>query len=530
MNIKNHINEFAQNLAQAGIRYAFGVAGGGASLELITALVDKGISFYPVAHEAAGALMAGACCRRGKPEAIAISIKGPGFANLLPGIISNYFENRSAITVSEAFGPATPSSQMHKRLTHRDLVAPLVKGCGVVSGDEAAVKSSLRIASEEIPGPIHFDLYNEPAEEPFLQFNAKANILSLASDTDVRKLLSLIQNSRHPAVILGSLAVRRLSEIKWGDLKIPTVTTAAAKGCLDENTPFASGVITGEIKELSPETAILKKADLIIAFGLRNTEMVRPVKFDAPLAIIDTIQQNLFEGFDAEAVLIVSDIKSAAQQILDALRTKVWGEEAIASYRQALDKELFSEKWMPAAIFQHFNNRLDSGETLVLDTGLFCTIGETIWKAAAPENFIGNSNSRFMGVSVPTAIGTAISNPSKKIICVAGDGGIRPYIAEIKLAVEAKLPILFVLMSDNGYGTIAQSASGKNLYAPAYAISNASWWQAVEKMGCPSQFIDSLESLSCCLDYWLRQEEKGPFFIEMSFNPEKYAAMTLKLR
>ncbi|MBL1828579.1 hypothetical protein ELE35_29995, partial [Klebsiella pneumoniae] len=92
--------------------------------------------------------------------------------------------------------------------------------------------------------------------------------------------------------------------------------------------------------------------------------------------------------------------------------------------------------------------------SLILDTGLFCTIGETIWKASKPSDFCGSSNGRYMGCAIPTAIGVAISNQGKRVICVMGDGGIRPYFPEILLAVEENLPILFLLISDGYYGSV----------------------------------------------------------------------------
>ena len=70
-----------------------------------------------------------------------------------------------------------------------------------------------------------------------------------------------------------------------------------------------------------------------------------------------------------------------------------------------------------------------------------------------------------MGTCLPMALGAAIYDRSVPTIAVVGDGGIGMYLADIKLAVQHKLPILIVLMSDDGFGSIRPRArtSGSSL-------------------------------------------------------------------
>src|SRR3989344_2101615 len=144
MEIKPHIAKLAEALSEQKIKWAFGVTGGGASLELITALNEKGIKYYPVAHEAAAVMMAGACSKDGITRAAAITIKGPGFANALPGILSNNYEARPAITISEAYSPATPAHKTHKRLDHFAASVVFVKAFSAVDDSGKNFKRNKR--------------------------------------------------------------------------------------------------------------------------------------------------------------------------------------------------------------------------------------------------------------------------------------------------------------------------------------------------------------------------------------------------
>jgi acetolactate synthase-1/2/3 large subunit len=520
MEFKSHILSFAKSLKENGILYAFGVAGGGPSLELITALETEGIKYFPVAHEAAAVMMAGACSRDGKTRAVAVGIKGPGFANFIPGILSNYYEGRPAITISEAYGPTAPLSKKHKRFNHKSAISEIVKGFYAVDGNPETVKKAVELAEAEIPGPVHFDLYAEPAE-------AQNVSLKVAEESgNLEEILNLIKNSAKPAIILGSVALRRLKDVKWAELGIPVATTAAGKGAVDETNVFSAGIITGEIQKLSPESFVLEKADLIIGIGLRNTEVINTKPFSAPLVLLDFVGGDLQDGYNPALKFVSSDLKPAVDKCVLALAGKKWGEEILTARKVELEKELFSEFFMPANVFRIIEEAVKDS-MLVMDTGLFCTIGETVWQAKNPENFLGSSIGRFMGTGIPTAIGASISS-GKDIVAVMGDGGVRPYISEIKLAISENLPIIFILMSDGGYGTIASAGKPKGFSENAFEIKNSEWKNIVEAMGCESKILNNPEDLKSALQNW--QGVKNPLFIECKFDPEKYVAMVKNLR
>lgn len=519
----SHIEKTADILAKRGITHAFGVAGGGASLELITALEGKGVEYIPVAHEAAAVMMAGAVSRSGKTKAVAITIKGPGFANAIPGILSNFYENRPAITISEAFGHAAPKFRMHKRMDHESAVYKIVKGFASADAEGKNLNRLLDIAEEEIPGSAHLDLCAEPSAEKIFQKNARKIAANLLSD----EIFSLIKNSSKPAIVLGSLAVRKLCSIDWASIGVPIVSTAAAKGIIDETSLFSAGIITGEIKELSPEEAILKNADLIISFGLRNTEVVLAKPFSAVLINIDIVDNDLSAGFQPKINFIAEDLNAMAAEVVILLKRKQWGGDIIKEWRERLFVELFKNEFMPASVFRSIQ-KIVPDTSLVLDTGLFCTIGETVWEARSPENFLGSSVGRFMGTAIPTAIGFSISAPNKQVICAVGDGGVRHYFPELKIAAERNLPILFLLISDGGYGSVAVVGKQKGFSENAFQIKNSEWWRAAEALGISSQRVENIAEFEKSVLLW--GKNKKPYFIEAHFDPNDYLNMTSKLR
>jgi acetolactate synthase-1/2/3 large subunit len=516
----------ADTLVKGGVRNAFGVTGSGSSLRLIQELQAKGVVYHPVAHEGAAAMMAGACCRDGKTRAVAISIKGPGFANFFPGIVSNAYENRPAVTVSEAYGDSVPSWRKHKRLDHRAVGDPVLKGYLEFDGRPASLERLLEGAAREIPGPVHVDLCPKPAAQRSLPPEAKN---PGETGPALEAILEKIRNANRPAVVLGSMVARRLSGISW-EIGVPVVTTAAAKGCIDESGEYAGGVVTGEVKELSPEQSILGRSDLVVAFGLRGEEVVIPRPFGVPLVLLDVpeVGAQSYEGFEPSTVHLVGNPEESAKRVIEELSRRTWGEEVVRERKRRVEEELFTGGFCLASVYRCLQESLDPGAVLVPDTGLFCTIGETVWIARSPAAFCGSSNGRFMGTSVPTAIGLAAGDGSFPVVCLAGDGGIRPYLPEIRLAVAEKLPVLFVLLSDGAFGTVAQSVLGKELDRSPFTIAHPSWRRAIEEMGCPADQISSLGELGNSVAAW--NPSGGPLFLEMSFDPESYARSTINLR
>lgn len=511
------ITSLAERLADLGCRHAFGVTGSGPSWQLITALEARGVHYFPVAHEASAALMAGVVARETDSPALSISIKGPGLANMLPGIISNHLENYPAVSVAEAYDASVPTSRKHKRLEQSALLDSVVKG-RLPLAEAERLPELWQVARSEAPGPVHVDLASYDAG-----FLPEAHAAPEGA-SPIGPLLDEIAAARRPSVVVGSLALRSSWKARLAELRVPVFTTAAAKGAMDERSPYSAGVFTGAGRELAPERHVLPTADLVLGIGLRSTEILRPHPFGERLVLLDAAPGDLADGFGPEAVAVAAGDAEIAQ-VLEALRAQEWGADEIESALGGVRQEL-AGPWLPAACFEVLN-AAPFAHALVLDTGSFCTIGEHVWAAGPDRPFLGSSNGRYMGVGIPSAIGLSLARPDLPVVCAVGDGGVRMYPAEIRLAVEESLPVCFVLMADGLYGSVACADPEQMLTPRAVVIPSPSWWRAVEGMGCEARPVHSADDFAAALRDWRRT---GPLFLEASFDPRPYAEMTRAIR
>ena len=60
-----------------------------------------------------------------------------------------------------------------------------------------------------------------------------------------------------------------------------------------------------------------------------------------------------------------------------------------------------------------------------------------------------------LGYAIPAAIGATLAAPGKTVLCLTGDGGAQFTLPELMVAVDEKLPVVFIVWNNRGYGEIA---------------------------------------------------------------------------
>ena len=88
-----HLQLLAQEIAERKVNHIFGIPGSGASLFLLDALEKYDVRFHLTHFEGSGAIMAGAIGKLSGQRGVAISIKGPGLTNMLPGLAACALES-----------------------------------------------------------------------------------------------------------------------------------------------------------------------------------------------------------------------------------------------------------------------------------------------------------------------------------------------------------------------------------------------------------------------------------------------------
>lgn len=509
--------DVADGLRQVGIRRIFAVPGGGASLDVL----DRAEGFADIVtphHEAAGGVMAGVTHRITGELAAVSTIKGPGLANLLPGLACARLERWPLISLSESFPVGTGPAIVHKRMDHRLLTAGITKAHGVASC-AADLHRAAALALADEPGPVTLDLA------------AGGDQVPQPSDPDHerhdhdRAVIERIGRARRPVVIGGTAAMRRGLGQALADLGVPVLTTAAAKGLIDELLPHAAGVYTGVGLEHAPERRLLTDADLVIGIGLRSAELLSSTTHGTPTILVDDLAQELSPGIDAEAALPWS----ASADVFEVLRGRRWGDDLVASLHERLDEHLARlAGFSPASLLPDLARALAPGARLVADTGDFCTLAEHLWRARHGSGFLGTGHSRYMGMGIPMALGSSLADPARPTVLAVGDGGMGSHFGELSIAVERQLPLLVLFMTDGGMSSIIGRALAAGRSTSFLQRDDQRWAAAAEGLGLTAHIVSDQAEALAVIETW--RPETGPTFVECRFSPDAYRAMSTGLR
>ena len=517
-----HLEALARQMAARNVSHVFGIPGSGPSLFLLDALEKQGIRFHLTHFEGSAALMAGAIGKLSGRSGVAISIKGPGLTNMLPGLAACSLDAFPVVSIAEAYLPDTPLENAHKRIEHEKLLAGVTKFQCFLSKKVPDFGHLCDLAESEIPGVVHLNIAATPCKG-----ETSDDIPKIKKNDDVQweKTKSLLRKSNQAVIIAGTLAQRSDWSAKLNALSLPVFSTAAAKGVVNEKLPHAAGVFTGVGGPLAPEKKILPQADLIVAIGLRHNEVLAVKPFDCPSIHLDPLGEDHSFGFKFDQLVAESPARTEA--LLDGLAEKQWGLDLIEEARQGLDEIFGAASFLPATVYRCIAAHFKNEARLVLDTGNFCTIAEHAWEVSRPDLYLACGQGRYMGVAIPLAIGAAIYDSMKPTVVFTGDGGMGMFVSEIKLAVQLKLPLLMVLLTDSYLGTIRGSSLQKGLTQHPTIISQPSWIKAIEGYGVPAVRAEKIDQIDKSLAGW---DQKGPLFIEIPFDADEYQHMTDGIR
>ena len=286
----------SEEILSRRIKHVFGIPGGGTSLELLDKLITGNVNFHATHFEGSAAIMGGVVGKLSGVAGVAVSIKGPGFANMLSGLSFCSLECLPIVGIVEAYGVDAPISAAHKRMSHKELSMGVVKDRFDLTETGTGVSHAFSLATVEIPGPVLLELA-ETANSSTMCGQSNSIV-----STPTEDLSSYIDASRSPIIIAGSLCVRENLSKQLETLNIPVFSTVSAKGVVNELMSHSAGIFTGVGLELTPEFELISKADLVIGIGLRNTEVLAATPFDCPSINFDKTRNKTTLGFEQKTL------------------------------------------------------------------------------------------------------------------------------------------------------------------------------------------------------------------------------------
>lgn len=275
-----------------------------------------------------------------------------------------------------------------------------------------------------------------------------------ALETALYQAHELIERVQKPVIWAGEEVQRfRLREFLWNLVevsKIPFATSVLGKAVLAETHPLALGVYNGA---LAPDGVreYVESSDCLITLGVMHTDLnygFFTAKVDPPAGIMASADHVIIGGRYYEQVRL--------EDFVEGLANVGFTRSAPAGLPTPPSPMAFEpvpgRKLSSARMFDALNAFADRNTVFTTDNGETSWAGVTLL-ARADEGFFSPGYYASVGYSVPTAMGLAFADRSRRVLALTGDAAFQMTGVEVSTMARFGLNPIVVVMNNGGYGT-----------------------------------------------------------------------------
>ena len=462
-------------LERVGADIVFGYPGGNV-IDIFDEISRSSFRFVLGRHEQGCVHMADGYARASGRPAVVMVTSGPGLTNTITGLGAANMDGVPMVLVcgqvpldqigTDAFQEADTTGLTRAVSKHNFLVH---------SADEIpeTVAQAFYIATHGKPGPVVIDVPRDcqqaltAAEYPERVVLRAYHPEVSATASQVGRLAKLVNGAKRPVILAGGGVIASGASEDVTTLAhkagIPVATTLMGIGSFDETDPLSLG-LAGLHGEFAANAAIAE-ADLLLALGVRFNDRVtgrssakfarraKIVHVDCdPASINKNVSVDLGIAADVKELLMTVDSRIRPAQHPDWLAAIDARRRPLAEGVRPLHRGVI----MPQAVVESVYAATKGKAIVVTDVGQHQIWAAKVFKHTRPRHFITSGGMGAMGFGIPAAIGAALARPDSKVVAFLGDGGAQMTAEELLVAVELRLPVTFVVLSNGSLGLVRQ--------------------------------------------------------------------------
>ena len=474
-------------LERIGVEVIFGLCGH-TVIALLDALGKSRIRFISTRHEQIAAHAADGYARATGKPGVVLTHLGPGLTNASTGVANAALDSIPMVVIAGDIPTHYYGRHPHQEVNlHQDadqfqIYRPFCKRVYRVDRVDdlpRIVERAFHLAQAGRPGPVlvdvPMDIFSADLAVGAFQ-NTPATIARPALDRDTAAhIVDALAQAERPVLYAGGgvLSARATSELTAlaEALEVPVAHTLMGKGCLREDHPLLLGQTGFWGTPISNEKC--RTADLIVAVATRlaeaNSSSWDPrFTFSIPptrLIHIDADEAEIGRNYQTE-LGVVADAKLALGALAELgrgtqHRNRGRLREEIAAGRKAFaanwDHQWSSDQFpmRPERILSELRKAVPADGFIVTDVGWNKNGVGQQFPITVPGTFITPSGLATMGFGAAAVLGVKLAQPQRAAVCLIGDGGFSANPSVIATAMEAELPVVWVVMDNAGFGTIA---------------------------------------------------------------------------
>ncbi|MBK20216.1 MAG: hypothetical protein CMM52_15400 [Rhodospirillaceae bacterium] len=485
-------------LEECGVGAAFGVISIH-NMPFLDAIGRRGKIRYVSARSEPGAInMADAYARVGAQLGVAFTSTGTAAGNASGAMVEAQTAGTPMLHITGQIDLAHVDKEhgfIHEARDQLTMLKAVSKTAWRVTDAESALDIFKKAACSALTAPtgpvsveVPIDIQQTEIDWPEDLTPLRINTVQ-PDDAALDTLAESISLATRPMLWLGGGARHAGDAVnRFVDMGFGIVTSTQGRGIIREDHPSTLGAYN----MYSAVESFYDSCDAMLVAGsrLRGNETLKyQLRLPRPLYQIDVDSRAESERPYIPDGFVLGDSALALSGLADRLDGKIDVDPAFA-------KDLATARHKAETFLQEGLEPYGALLTAIQENGgddflwvRDVTISNSTWGNRAilingPHDGV-HAMGGGIGQSVQMAIGAAIAEPEKKVICLAGDGGLQVNIGELATATQENVRIILILMNSRDYEVIKNIQDAQyggrqyfsDIYTPDFAaIARANGW------------------------------------------------------
>ncbi len=489
------------------------------------------------ACETGAGFMADGYARASNNYGVALTVSGPGFANVFPALINACYDNSRVLFIvggTESFLAGRNSFQDNSsnQLSSHQMASPLTAySCTLTAQNiEYQYNNSmfyLKNYSLPVVMNIPIDIQNLKAAQLPQSKKINRDFINIEALNRIKKIIC----NHDFMFVTGSRAIQAKSELTQLCEKywILTAATLCSKAIISETLPNYLGIFGFGMSPMVFELITEQAPEFIITIGMdineRNTykwanfSLSHVIHLDSEMSENSRDHTFISEGYITSLADFFNSINNDTQ-IRQSLKVSTLARKKIISSLsttfpmnvQHQDNYLLYTDHVISVISDSFQQNTN----FVTDSGLHRLYCAQLLQLNNSCGYFSSINNAHMGWAIPASIGVKLAEISNECVCITGDGCMLMNGIEIQTAAKYNIKVLFIVINNGSYGAIKNANNNYpqlSLNEHHYEIKGHDWKLFANSLGLNAIQIHNISELKDAIKIFIN--ESSPLLLDV---------------